>query len=91
MTKDRRCSIDAHCQERAGSMSLVLLIPMGANISSTDIYTQLSLRLPKMQDQELMKLHWHSMSGWGSENVAILIASEGSQYLIYGYLQPNAT
>jgi len=36
-------------------------------------------------------LRWRSFSGWGIEHDAIVFALEGSQYLVYEWLQPIAT
>jgi len=44
-------------------------------------------RLANMQDQKSLTLHWLSFSGCGRERVAILLALQGGQYLIYGCLQ----
>jgi len=44
-----------------------------------------------MQDQESLKLHWHSLSGWGGERVTVALDAKGGEYLIDGCLQPIAT
>jgi len=44
-----------------------------------------------MQAQKSLTLHWRLFSAWGRENVAVVFAIEGSQYMIYGCLQLIAT
>jgi len=36
-------------------------------------------------------LRWGSFSGWGREHDAIIFELDGSQYLVYKWLQPSAT
>jgi len=50
-TKNCWCSIDAHFQDGAGSMSLLFLPLKAANTSSMDVSNQSQLILPKMQSQ----------------------------------------
>jgi len=139
MTKYRWCSIDAHFQDGAGSMSLMFLALYTATTSFLDVCKQSRFRLPrsstknrwhstnacfadgtgsvsvlfstrkaantlfmngcnqwpprlyKMHSQKSLTLHWHSFSESGREPVAIILDLEGSQYLIYEWLQPLAT
>jgi len=72
-------------------MSCTVLAEIVANTSYMNCSHEVKFWLPTMQDQKSLTLHWRSFSGWGREGVAIDFASEGSQYLIYRYLQPIAT
>jgi len=84
-------STDTHFQDGAGSVLLVFLPIKVANITFMDMWNQSQVRLPKMQDQKSWTLHWRSFSGWGREYVAPVFDSQGSQYLVYGWLQLIAT
>jgi len=70
--KTRNCwrSVDAHFQNLARSMSLLLLPIKAANISLMDVCNQSELTLPKMQSSKSSTLHWRSLQGWGSYHVA---------------------
>jgi len=50
---------------------------------------QITFELRYLHDQKSMLLYWWYYSGWGMEHVAF--ARTGSQYLIYGCLQPITT
>ena len=39
------------------------------------------LRLPKMQDHQLLTLHWCSFSGWGRERPSPCLLYKGCQYI----------
>jgi len=39
------------------------------------------LRLPRMLDQKLLTLRWHSFSGWGSEHLSGWFDHMGGQYI----------
>jgi len=44
-------------------------------------------RVPRMQDQTSLTLHWHSLSGWGREHVAIILTYKGGQY--FDHVKPR--
>jgi len=75
------CSVDAHFQDGAGSLSLLLLPIKEANTSVMTICNQWPLRLPKMQDQKALMLRWHSFPGWGREHVSPFFEYKGGQYI----------
>ena len=67
-------------------------LPMkAANSRYIDVCDHSPIRLPKMQDQKLLMLHWRSFSEWGRKNVTFFFAYKGSLYLIYERLHPIAT
>jgi len=69
-----------------------LFLPMtAANAMFLDEYDREGApdRLPKMQDQTSLTLHWRSISEWGMECVAFSFAYNGSQYIHYALQLPN--
>jgi len=80
-TTNRWCSIDAHLQDGAGSISLPLFLIMAANISFMAVCNILPTRLPKIHDQQSLMLCWRSFRGWGSEHVWDHVDHSGSQYI----------
>jgi len=80
-TKNRGLSFDADFQNRPGSISLSLLHTKVAYTSFMNLCNQLPLRLPKMQDQKLLTLHWLSFPGWGRERIFLVFDSNGRQYI----------
>jgi len=46
-----------------------------------DTCDQAPLRLPKMQDHQLLTLHWRSFSGWGRERLSTCLLYKGCQYI----------
>jgi len=89
--KTKNCwhSMDAHFQDGVGSVSLLFLPLMAANVSSMDGCNQSECRLPKIQTQQLLTLCWRSFSEWGSDCVAFSFAYKGCQYVGYAYHPPN--
>jgi len=87
-TRNHWHSVDAPFQDGAGSISLLFLPLNAANTSFMNVSNQSPHRLPKMQSQKSSTLCWHSFSECGWQRVAIVSASKGSQYVIYGHLQP---
>jgi len=75
------CSVDVYFQDGAGSVSLRLLPIKEANTSFMTVCNRLPLRLPKMQYQQLLTLHWRSFPGWGREHVSPLFDYKGGQYI----------
>jgi len=56
-TNNRYCSIDAHFQDGAGSMSRMCLPFNVASTSFMDVLNQSPVRLPKIQDRNILSLH----------------------------------
>jgi len=52
-----------------------------ANHSFIDRCDQAPLRLPKMQDYQLLTLDWRSFSGWGSEHLTTCLLYKCYQYI----------
>jgi len=71
------CSVDAHFQDGAGSMSLLVLPIKHANTSVTTICILWSLTLPKMQDQKSLTLRWRSLPGWCRERFSPFCDDKG--------------
>jgi len=46
-----------------------------------DTCDQAPLRLPKMQDHQLLTLHWRSFSGWSRECLSTCLLYKGCQYI----------
>jgi len=90
-TKNCWCSFDAHFQDGAGSVSLLYLFVKVANISFKNVCNQSTVRLPIMQHQKLLILHWHSFSRWAMQRVTIVFALKGSHCIIYECYQPIAS
>ena len=78
-TKNRWHSIDAF-QNRAGNLSLLFLHLQAASTSLVDDCNQSPLRLPMMQSQTSLMLHWCPFLEWGSDWVACSFADKGCQY-----------
>jgi len=62
-TKNHWCSVDAQFQDWAGSALLLFLPVKAANTWLIDVSNQSPVRLPKIQDQKLLTLHWCSFPG----------------------------
>jgi hypothetical protein len=62
-----------------------------ANSRYIDVCDHSPIRLPKMQDQKSLSLHWCSFSEWSRVCVTFSFASEGSLYLVYEHLHRIAT
>jgi len=70
-------------REAVAGTSLAYL-PLKAAISQfMDVSKHSPLRLPRMQDQKLLLLRWHSLSWWHRQCVAFSFAYKGSQYNDY--------
>jgi len=74
-------SVEAHCHDGAGSMSLPLLSLKERNTSVMTIFNQSPLRLPKMQIQTSLKLCWRSFPEWGKEHESPFFHYESGQYM----------
>ena len=88
-TKNRWPSVDAHFQNGAGSVSLNLLRIKAADTSFMNVYIQSPLRLPKVQDQKSSTRRWLSFSGWGREQLLLIIDYNGGQYIRKGQRYTN--
>jgi len=90
-TKNRWRSVDAHFQDGAGSLLHSLFhIKVGITLFMT-VWNQSPHRLPTMQNQKLLMLHWGSFSRWGREHVRFSFSYKGGQYFIYDCLEPITT
>jgi len=83
-TKNCWCSIDAHFQNGAASISLSLLCWNTANTSFMIVCIQSPPRLPMMQEQTSLTRHWLSCSGWGRECVSLVFNYKGSRFIRKG-------
>jgi hypothetical protein len=88
-TKSSYCSIDVHFQDGAGSRSPWLLPLRTPNTSFMDLFNQLPNKLPKIQWQNELTLHWHSFTEWGTDCIAFPCAYWSYQYIGYTQQQPN--
>jgi len=86
-----RYSIDAHCHDSAGIVSLSPLGIKTLNIVIMYSNDWITVELPDLQDQYLLTLCWSSLSRWGRERVALSFAYKASHYLITKWVQPIAT
>jgi len=75
------CSVDAHLQDGAGSVSLSPLPLKAANTSVMTICNHSPLGVPKMQDMKSLTLHWSSFPGRSTECVSPLYDYQGGQYI----------
>jgi hypothetical protein len=88
-TKNRWRSVDAHFQNRAGSVSLPLLHIKATYTSFMNVWIQLPVRLPKEQDQKSLTRRWLSFSGWGRERFSLVFNYKGGQYIRKGQQSTN--
>jgi len=88
-TTNRWRSIDAHFQNRAGSVSLSLLHIKAAYTSFMNVWIQLPCRLPKEQDQKSLTSRWLSFSGWCRERFSPVFDYKGGQYIRKGQRSTN--
>jgi len=72
---------DAHFEDGAGSMSLLLFPIKEANTSVMTICNQCPFWLPRMQDLQLLTLRWHSFPGWGRECLSTYFDHKGGKYI----------
>ena len=73
---------------------IVLFTPLprkAANIIVMDSSDHVTIRLLYLQDWILLTLRWRAFSGWGREPKTTIFDLEGSQYLVYEWLQPIGT
>jgi len=75
--------------EALAPISLAYLPIMAANSSFIGVCNQEPFRLPEMQDQKSLMLHWCSFSRWGRKSVAFSVAYKGCQYCDYVYSLPS--
>jgi len=88
-SKNLCCSVDAHFQNGAGCVSLSLLRIKAADTSFMNIYIQLPLRLPKVQDQKSSTSCWLSFSGWGRDRFSLVFDHKGGWYIRKGQRYTN--
>jgi len=89
-TKNGWRSIDAHFHDGVMHLSCTVSEEKTARTFYMNYFHKAILKLAKMRDKKSLTLHWHSLSGCGREGGAIVFASKGGQYHIYGCLQPIA-
>ena len=82
--------VDAHFQNLAETVHLPLMPIQAANTAIILNYYQLSLKLPDLQDQKSLMLHWHSLSRWGNEDILHWFDYTGSHYIVYESLSDIA-
>jgi len=58
------------------------------NIMYIENNRHIALWLTMMHGQQLLTLHWRSLSRWGREQVVFSLSYKGSQYFVYDCLQP---
>jgi len=83
-TKNRWCSVDTDFHDGARSLILLFLSWKPAKTSFMNGCNQSALRLPKMNSQKSLMLHWSSFPAWGSDCVLYSFAKKGRQYAHYG-------
>jgi len=83
------CTIDAHFQNGAGSVSISILLMNAAYTWFMNVCIKLPLSIPKMRDQKLLTHCGLSFSGWGWELVSLLFDYKGNQYIRNGQWYTN--
>ena len=76
-TKNWWLSIDSHFQDGVTKLLCTLLAEMAATTLHMHYCYKATLRLPKMQDQKLLRLHWGSIWGWCSALAGVVFANNG--------------
>ena len=89
MTKIRWCSVDAHFQNGAVTISLPVLPIKAGNTMDMSIRDNIGSLLPYLPDQNSLTLRWRSFSEWGSDCIAFFIAYKGWQYDCYVNQRPD--
>jgi len=88
MTNNRWRSVDAYFQHGAGSVSLSRLAILTADNMLLTVCNLSHPKLPNINDQESLTLHWNSFWRSGREGIAICFAYKGGQWFLYDCLQP---
>ena len=88
MTKNHWPSVDSHFQDGAGRVLQSILPIKAANDAFMTDYNLSEAWFPRTHNQKLLTLHWCSFSWWGREGIAISFAYQGSQKLLFDWLQP---
>jgi len=83
--------LDAHFHNGAVTLSFFDLPRKAASKLVMDSSDQVTFQLPYLQDYWALTLHSHSISGCERKCDAIIFDLEGSQYLLYEWLQPITT
>jgi len=73
--------VDAHFQDGAGSVSLLVLPIKHANTSVMTICNLGPLRLANMQDQKLLTLRWRSFPGWCRKRLSPFLDYKDGHYI----------
>jgi len=84
-------SFDAHFQNGAVTMSYTVLPRKAAIKLVIDSSDQVTFTLPYLQDEKWLALCWRIFWSWGREPDTMILDVEGSQYLVYEWLQPSIT
>jgi len=82
-TKNGWRSVDADFQNWAETIHLPLLPIQAANTATILNYYQMTFQLPDLQDQNSLRLCWHSVSERGIERAAFIFADIDCQYSNY--------
>ena len=77
-TEDCWRSVDAHFQDGVKNILCTVLAEKGAITLYMQYCYEVTLWLPKMQDQQSLRLHWGSFTGWGRERATVVFATKGS-------------
>jgi len=80
-TLNRWRSFDAHFEDGAGSVLLLVLPIKEANTSVMTICKQCPLWLPWMQNLISLTICWHSFPGWGREHLATQFDHKDGHYI----------
>ena len=87
-TKNCWCSVEADFYEVVAISSLPFVHIMAANTSVIAWCSRKAVWLSKMQEQQLLTLHWHSFLSDSSDVDASIFGLQGSQYFDYVSQQP---
>jgi hypothetical protein len=85
------CSVDAQFQNGAGRVSISLVCRNEANTWYILVCIQSPTRFAMMPEQNSLKRHCLSCSGWGRERVAVVVAYIGSPEIRKGQWHSKVT
>jgi hypothetical protein len=87
-TNNCQRSIDAHFPDGEGRVLQSILPTKAAKKSCMTDYNISEMWFVIMYEQKLLTLLWHLVERWGREVIAICFTYQGSQTLLYDWLQP---
>jgi len=82
-TKNVWPSVATHCEEVVGVLSAGFLRIKTADTLIMGWPHYITLWLCKIQDQKLVRVHWHSFVGGSSNIITIIVAHKGRQHFDY--------